>query len=221
MQIKKDLVSHMETNHPDFKFAWAKSVFYNFRRLHDDGLYDCIFFQRDGKTGALVVEVATTYDPCWSGAGTSPIGRNTGLANLKYRKPNAIEVELNWYVYSNSKSELNVVLAKISGDLRLHAMDFFARSAQQLRSDELLQYGLVLVRSWKPLDENDRLKLATDWKAGRLLKSPLYPWFQKLETDLREFATDAGLSTDNVRSYANRLLYNYTRPGWAWANCRF
>ena len=208
----------MEANHPDFKFAWAKSIFYNFRRLHDDGLYDCIFFQRDGKTGALAVEVATTYNPLWEGAGTFPIGRNAGLANLKFGKPNAIEAELNWYCYRNSKSELNIVLAEISGDLRIHAMDFFARSAQELRSDELLQYGLALVRRWKPLDESNRLQLESDWKAGRAGKNPL---FDKLKADLREFAADAGLSTENVGSYTNRLLYNFTRPGWAWENCRF
>lgn len=218
MQIKKDLLSHMEVNHPDFKFAWVKSVFYNFRRLHNDGLYDCIFFQRDGKTGALAVEVATTYDPCWDGEGASPIGRNTGLANLKFAKPNAIEAELNWYVYRNSKTDLNIALAEISGDLRIHAMDFFAKSAQKLRSDELLQHGLALVRSWKPLDENIRLPLEADWKAGYPLRNPL---FQKLEADLREFAINAGISADDVREYTSRLLYNFTRPGWAWENCRF
>ena len=208
----------METNHPGFKFAWAKSVFYNFRRIYDDGLQDCIFFQRDGKTGALAVEIATTYDPLWEGAGTSPIGRNTGLANLKYRKPNAIEVELNWYLYRNSKSELNLVLAEISGDLRTHAMDFFAKSAKILHSDELLQYGLSLVSQWEPLEEACRSQLLADWKAApRHRENPLY---QNIEAALRQFATDGGHPTDDIGSYVNRLLYNFTRPGWSWKNSR-
>ncbi|MGO9584750.1 MAG: hypothetical protein ACLP2Y_00870 [Limisphaerales bacterium] len=218
MQIKKDLLLHMQSNHPDFKFAWAKSIFYNFRRVHDDGLYDCIFFQRDGKAGGLAVEIASTYDPLWEGAGTSPIGRNTGLEYLKFGRTHAIEVELIWYFYRNSKSQLNIVLAEISGDLRTHAMDFFARSAQKLRSDELLQYGLALVRRWKPLDESVRLQLETDWRAGHPKINPL---FEKLEADLREFATDADLPTENVRTYTSRLLYNFTRPEWAWENYRF
>lgn len=205
----------MQANHPDFEFAWAKSIFYNFRRIHDDGLYDCVLFQRDGKTGALAVEVATTYDPFWDGAGTSPVGRNTGLAYLKFGRTNSIEAELNWYIYGNSKSELKMVLAEISGDLRLHAMDFFVRSAQQSRSDQLLQYGLALVRGWKPLEESVRLPLAADWNAGYPLRNPL---FQKLEADLREFAMHAGLSTEDVGSYTSQLLYNFTRPDWTWEN---
>ena len=147
-----------------------------------------------------------------------PIGRNTGLEYLKFGRTHAIEVELIWYFYRNSKSQLNIVLAEISGDLRTHAMDFFARSAQKLRSDELLQYGLALVRRWKPLDESVRLQLETDWRAGHPKINPL---FEKLEADLREFATDADLPTENVRTYTSRLLYNFTRPEWAWENYRF
>ena len=217
MQIRKDLLLHMEKNHSDFRFVWAKSIFYNFRRNHDDGLYDFVFFQRDGKIGGLAVEVATTYDPLWKGAEARPIGRNAGLANLKFGKPNAIEAELNWYIYRNLKSELSLALAEISGDLRLHAMDFFAKSAQILRSDELLQYGLASVRRWKPLDESDCLQLQTDWRAGCPAKNPL---FEKLEVSLCEFAADAGFSTGNVRSYTSGLLYNFTRLGWAWENCK-
>jgi hypothetical protein len=215
MQIKKDLLRHIEANHPDFRFAWTKSIFYNFRRVHEDGLYDCIFFQRDGQAGALAVEVATTYDPCWNGVGAY-VGRNTGLANLKYGRP-AIEAELNWYTYGTSKSDLHLVLSEISGDLRNHAMDFFAKAAEALRSDKLLQYGLGVVRRWRPLDECDRLPLEADWRAGHPLTNAL---FQKLEEDLRQFATDAGLSTEDVRSYASVLLYNFTKQGWAWGNCK-
>lgn len=216
MQIKKDVVSHMESNHPGFRFAWAKSVFYNFRRVHEDGLYDCIFFQRDGKAGALAVEVATTYDPCWNGAGGSPIGRNTGLSNLKFGR-RAIEVELDWYTYGNSMSELHLVLNEISGDVRNHAMDFFTKSAETLRSDKLLQYGLAVVRRWKPLDECDRLPLEADYKGGYPLKNRL---FEKLEGDLRQFAADSGLSTEEVGSYTSQLLYNFRQQGWAWENWR-
>ncbi len=208
----------MAANHPDFKFAWAKSIFYNFRRVHEDGLSDCIFFQRDGKTGALAVEVATTYNPLWGGAGTSPIGVNTGLAYLKFGKTNWIEAELNWYIYRNSKSELNLVLAEISGDLRLHATDFFAKSAKHLRSDELLQYGLSLVAEWEPLEESLRSQLFADWNAApRHTKNPLYG---DLESALHQFATDGGHATDDIRSYVGRLLYNFTRPGWSWKNSR-
>ncbi len=209
----------MQSNHPDFKFAWAKSIFYNFHRVHDDGLYDFVFFQRDGKTGALAVEIATTYDPCWAGAGTRPIGRNTGLAYLKFGRSGWIEAERNWYIYGNLKTELQIVLAEISGDLRLHAMDFFLGAARQLRSDELLQYGLSLVGQWESLEEAHRSQLLADWKAApRHRENPLY---QNLEAALRQFATDGGHPTDDIRSYVNRLLYNFTQPGWSWKNSRF
>jgi hypothetical protein len=218
MQIKKDLLAHMEANHPDFKFAWARSIFYNFCRIHEDGLYDFIFFQRDGKTGALAVEVAMTYNPCWDGAGNRPMGRNTGLAYLKFGRTGWIEAERNWYIYRNSKDELNIVLGEISGDIQLHAMNFFDRSARELRSDELLRYGLSLVAPWEPLDEARRSQLLADWHAApRHTENPLY---QNLEAALRQFAIDSNLPTDDVRSYVNRLLYNFTRPGWSWKNSR-
>jgi len=210
----------MEANHPDFKFVWAKSFFYNFQRTHSDGLYDFIFFQRDGKTGALAVEVATTYDPCWAGAGTRPIGRNTGLAYLKFGRSGWIEAERNWYIYKNLKTELQIVLAEISGDLRLHAMDFFSRSAEELRSDQLLQNGLSLVHDWKPLEENFRAKLETDWIGGHLDQNPFWSTFQKVERQLREFATDTGLPTEDIRGYTIVLLRNFRRPGWSWENSR-
>jgi len=218
VQIKKHLLSHMAANHPDFKYAWAKSGFYNFCRPHEDGLYDFILFERDGEAGALAVEVATTYDPCWDGAGNHPMGRNTGLAYLKFGRKGSIEVELNWYIYHNTKEELNIVLAEISGDVRLHAADFFDRSAQELRADDLLRYGLSLVTQREPLDEGCRSKLLADWHAApRHLENPLY---QNLETALRQFAIDGGLPADDVRSYVSRLLYNFTRPGWSWKNSR-
>ena len=216
MQIKKELLSHMEANHPDFKFVWAKSMFYNFCRVHEDRLYDFILFQRDGKTGALAVEVATTYNSCWSGAGDRPMGRNTGLAYLKFGRTGWIEAERNWYIYRNSKEELNIVLAEISGDLQLHAMDYFDRSAQELRSDKLLRYGLSLVAQWEPLEEAYRSQLLADWHAApRHTENPLW---QNLEIALHQFATDSCLPTDEVRSYVNRLLFNFTRPGWSWKN---
>jgi hypothetical protein len=204
MQIKKDLLSHMEANHPDFKFAWAKSIFYNFRRIHEDGLYDFIFFQRDGKSGALAVEVATTYDPLWKGCGVGVMGKNTGLAYLKFGRSGWIEVERNWYTYNNSKTELKIVLAEISGDLRLHAMNYFERSAQALRSDELLHFGFTLLERMRLLDENERLQLVTEWKSGRLFENHLY---QKYEAELHEFAARAGIPSEHVRKYAVDMLF--------------
>ena len=210
----------MEQNHPDFKFAWAKSIFYNFCRIHEDGLYDFILFQRDGKTGALAVEVATTYNPCWAGAGDRPMGRNTGLAYLKFGRTGWIEAERNWYIYKNLKPEFQLVLAEISGDLQLHAMDYFSRSAQELRSDLLLQYGLSLVRDWKPIEETFRAKLETDWLGGHLNQNPFWSTFLEIERQLKEFATDGGLSVEDIRGYTIDLLRNFRKPGWSWANSR-
>jgi hypothetical protein len=220
MQIKKDLLSHMEAKHPDFKFAWAKSFFYNFQRIHSDGLYDFIFFQRDGKTGALAVEVATSYDPCWGGARARPIGRNIGLAWLKFNRSGWIEAERNWYIYQNIKTELQVVLAEISGDLQLYAMDFFSHSAQELRSDKLIHYGLSSVRSWKPLEENFRIKLKADWNAGHLKENSFYSTFLDVEACLQNFAINTGLSIKGVRGYTMGLLYNFIQPGWSWENSK-
>ena len=216
MQIKKDLIAHVEANHPDFKFAWAKSIFYNFHRKHRDGLFDFILFQRDGKTGALAVEIATSYDPCWDGAGNRPIGRNTGLAYLKFGRTGWIEAERNWYIYNNAKDQFNIILAEISGDLRLYAMNYFECSAKELRYDELLQYGLSLVAQWNPLEDTQCSQLLADWRAApRHTENQLY---RNLEATLRQFATDGGYPTDDIRSYVNRLLYNFTRPGWSWNN---
>ena len=198
----------MQRNHSDFKFAWAKSIFCNFRRLHEDGLYDCIFFQRDGQTGALAVEIASTYDPLWNGAQTFQLGRNTGLANLKFGKPNAIEAELNWYIYGNSKNQLNIILAEISGDLRIHAMNFFDESARDLRSDKLLQHGLELTRQLLPLNEKDQLQLVADLKAAqymaRNLQNHLY---ECLKAGLGEFAKNNGLSAEYIEWYAFGFLF--------------
>jgi hypothetical protein len=220
MQIKKDLVSHIEANHPDFKFAWTKSFFYNFQRTHSDGLYDFIFFQRDGKTGALAVEIATSYDPCWDGTTARPIGRNTGLAYLKFNRSGWIEAERNWHIYRNIKTELQIVLAEISGDLQLYAMDFFCRSAQELRSDQLLHYGLSLVHNWKPLEENFRQKLKTDWNAGHLKENPFHKTFLEVKASLHQFAASTGLPTDDIQGYTIHLLYNFIKPDWSWENSR-
>jgi hypothetical protein len=207
MQIKKDLLLHIESNHPNFKFAWAKSIFYNFRRTHEDGLYDCILFQRDGQAGGLAVEIATTYDPLWSGAGTGRLGRSTGLANLKFGKPNAIEVELNWYFYQNSKSQLHRVLTEISGDLQIHAMHFFAKSARDLRSDRLLKHGLESVRRRLPLSENDQLQLVTDLKAAQFMAHNVQNHlYEELRADLSEFAESNGISAQYIDWYAFGFL---------------
>jgi len=209
----------METNHPDFKFAW-QSLFSITFAVFTAMACRTVFSFKEMKDRCFGCGNCYNLRPALGRSGNFPIGRNTGLANLKYRKPNAIEVELNWYLYRNSKSELSLVLAEISGDLRTHAMDFFARSAQILRSDELLQYGLALVRDWKPLDENFRSSLEADWKAGRLRENAFYSSFQKVEADLREFATGAGLPTEDIRRYTIRLLHNFTKKGWSWENSR-
>ncbi len=194
----------MEANHPHFKFAWAKSIFYNFQRSHSDGLYDFIFFQRDGKSGALAVEVATTYDPLWKGCGVGVMGRNTGLTHLKFGRTGWIEVERIWYFHRNLEPELQITLAEISGDLRLYAMDYFKKSAQILRSDQLLRFGFTLLARMRLVDESERLQLSTDWKSGRLFENHLY---QKYETELHEFAAKAGIPSERVRKYAVDMLF--------------
>ena len=208
----------MAANHPNFQFAWAKSVFYNFRRVHEDGLCDCIFLSKRWKGwrfgGRGCHDLQSTLE--W--------GRNVPYRSqyrssvLKFGRTNWIEAELNWYIYRNSKSELNLVFAEISGDLRLHAMDFFAKSAKSLRSDELLQYGLSLVAEWEP---PRRVASFTSLRNGTrrraIQQNPLY---RDLESALHQFATDGGHATDKIRSYVNRLLYNFTRPGWSWKNSR-
>jgi hypothetical protein len=87
-----------------------------------------------------------------------------------------------------------------------------------VRSDELVQYGLGLVRSWKPLAESDRLQLEADFNSGRPLRNPIR---QQLEADLWQFATDANISTEEVRGLTSQLLYNFIKPGWAWENYKF
>ena len=219
MQIKKDLLSHMEANHPDFKFAWAKSILYNFYRGHADGLYDFILFVKDRSRSVLSLEIATTYDPFWKGQLTCPIAKAKGLAFIKHGK-NSLKAEQTWYAYGNSKEELSIALAEVSGDLRLYAMDFYSRSAEELRSNQLLQYGLSLVRDWKPLEEDFRAKLEVDWLGGRLKENPFYSTFMEVETCLQTFAINASLPTTNIRGYTIDLLYNFKRPGWSWKNSR-
>ncbi|MGB8369953.1 MAG: hypothetical protein ACLPYZ_06030 [Limisphaerales bacterium] len=220
MQIKKDLVSHMETNHPDFKFAWtSESICYNFCRLHADGLYDFILFVKDRSRCVLSLEIATTYDPFWKGELTWRTAKAKGLAFVKHGK-NSLRAEQTWYAYGNSKEELSIALAEISHDLRLHAMNFFDRSAQELHSDQLLQYGFSLVRDWKPLEENFRAKLEADWLGGRLKENPFYSTFMEVETCLQNFAINTGLPTEDIRGYTIDLLKNFRRPGWSWENSR-
>ena len=209
----------MEANHPDFKFAWAKSILYNFCRVHADGVYDFILFLKDRSRSVLSLEIATTYDPFWKGELTWRTAKAKGLAFIKHGK-NSLRAEQAWYAFGNSKEELRITLAEISGDLRLHAMDFFARSAQELQSDQLLQYGLALVRDWEPLEENFRAKLEADWSRGQLKENAFYSTFMEVEACLQNFAINAGLSTEDVRGYTIGLLSNFSRPGWSWKNSR-
>jgi len=218
MQIKKDLLSHMEANHPDFKFAWAsESVLYNFCRVHDDGLYDSVLFVKDKSRNVLSLEIAATYDPFWKGQLTRPIAKARGLAFIKHGR-NSLRAEQTWYVYGNSKDQLRVALTEISDDLRLYAMDYFFRSAEELRSNQLLQYGLSLVRNWKPFEETFRAKLEADWLGGRLKENPFWSTFQEVERLLLEFAINTGLPTEDIRGYTIDLLCNFRRSDWSWAN---
>jgi hypothetical protein len=210
----------MEAYHPDFKFAWAKdSVLYNFCRLQPDGLHDFILFVKDRSRSVLSLEIATSYDPFWKGELTWRTVKARGLAFIKHGK-NSLRAEQTWYAYGNSKEELSIALAQISGDLQLYAMDFFNRSAQQLRSDELLQYGFSLVRNWTPLEENYRAKLEVDWLGGHLKENPFYSIFLEVETTLQKFAIDAGLPIEDIRGYSIDLLRNFRRPGWSWENSK-
>jgi hypothetical protein len=220
MQIKKDILSHMEANHPDFKFAWAsKSVFYNFCRVHDDGLYDFVLFVKDRWRSGLSLEIATTYDPFWKGELTWRTAKAKGLAFVKHGK-NSLRVEQTLYACGNSKEELSIALAEISGDLRIYAMNFFEHSAHELRSDQMLQYGFSLVRNWKPFEETFRAKLEADWLGGHLNQNPFWSTFQEVERLLLEFAINAGLPTEDIRGYTINLLCNFRRPGWSWENSR-
>jgi len=109
-------------------------------------------------------------------------------------------------------------LAEISGDLRLHAMNFSDRSAQELRSNKLIRYGLSLVAQREALDEAQRSQLLADWHAApRHTENPLY---QNLEEALRQFAVNNGHSTDDVRRYVGELLFNFTRQGFSWKDYR-
>ena len=210
----------MAANHPDFKFVWAsQSVLYNFCRVQEDGLYDFVLFVKDKSRSVLSLEIATTYDPFWKGQLTCPIAKARGLAFVKHRK-NSLRAEETWYFYGNSKQQLDIALAEISSDLQLYAMNYFSRSADELHSDQLLQYGLSLVRDWKPLEENFRATVETDWTAGRLDQNPYWVGFQEVERQLLEFASDHGLPTEKVRGYTLDLLCNFRRSGWSWANSR-
>jgi len=207
----------MEANHPDFKLAWAKSIFYNFCRVHEDGLYDFILFQKVGQTGILTIDIATTYNPFWKGEVTWRLAKAKGLAFVKYGT-NSLKAEPIWYVHRNLKEELSIALAEISGDLRLHAMNFSDRSAQELRSNKLIRYGLSLVAQREALDEAQRSQLLADWHAApRHTENPLY---QNLEEALRQFAVNNGHSTDDVRRYVGELLFNFTRQGFSWKDYR-
>jgi hypothetical protein len=124
------------------------------------------------------------------------------------------------YVYGNSKDQLRVALTEISDDLRLYAMDYFFRSAEELRSNQLLQYGLSLVRNWKPFEETFRAKLEADWLGGRLKENPFWSTFQEVERLLLEFAINTGLPTEDIRGYTIDLLCNFRRSDWSWANSR-
>jgi hypothetical protein len=98
-------------------------------------------------------------------------------------------------------------LAEISGDLRIHAMDFFEQSAKDLRSNKLLQHGLELVRCKLPLTQESHSKLLADLKAAqymaRNLKNDI---FEKFKTELNEFAKSNQLPSENFEGYAWGLL---------------
>ena len=210
----------MEANHSDFKFVWAnQSALYNFCRTHDDGLYDFILFVKDKSRNVLSLEIATTYDPFWKGQLTCPIAIARGLAFIKHGT-NSLKAEQTWYAYKNSKEELSAILTEVSGDLQLYAMNYFSHSAEELRSNKLLQYGLSLVRDWKPLEENFRAAAEMDWEAGRLDQNPYWVGFQEVERQLLEFALAHGIPTEKIRAYTIDLLCNFKRPNWSWANSR-
>jgi hypothetical protein len=115
MRIKPSIIEMMNRDFPEFRFVGDPRFFYVFRRKSQRGLYDYIKYQRDGKTGALAVEIATTYDPNWDLYPTGPLGLDYPLVVYKNRrriKTGAISyrAEEPWYIYGNDKSKSQTVL---------------------------------------------------------------------------------------------------------------
>lgn len=74
MRIKPFVVRMMERSLPEFRFLGSPRFFYVFRRTSPRGLFGYVKYQRDGETGALAVDVATTYDPNWGLHPTGSLG---------------------------------------------------------------------------------------------------------------------------------------------------
>jgi hypothetical protein len=89
MRIKHLVVDMMNRSFPEFRFFGSPRFFYVFRRESPRGLFDYVKYQRDGKTGALAVDVVTTYDAIWDLYPTGPIGLEYPL--VIYKKKGHIE----------------------------------------------------------------------------------------------------------------------------------
>ena len=167
MRIKPLIIEMMNRDFPEFRFVGSPSFFYVFRCKSQHDLFDYIKYQRDGKTGALAVDVATTYDPNWNLYPTGSTGLDYPLViykNRGYIETGAISypAEEPWYIYKNDKSEFQKVLAAISKDLTNFGLKFFREAARILESDKLLQYGLNLIRERGFLSDNELAALQKD-----------------------------------------------------------
>ncbi len=175
MIIKPLILEMMARDLPEFRLVDSPKIFYVFRRKSQRDLFDYIKYQRDGKTGALALDIATTYDPNWNLYPAGPLGVDCPLISYKKRKRikecSVYPALEPWYNYHNDKNEFQTVLLAISKDLTDFGLKFFREAANILESDKQLQHGLKLIRERGFLSNNDLAAFQKD-----ILDSNYRPW---------------------------------------------
>ncbi len=216
MRIKPLIIEMMDRDFPEFRFVGSPSFFYVFRRKSQYDLFDYIKYQRDGKTGALAVDVATTYDPNWNLYPTGPIGLDYPLVVYKNRRrivtgAKSYLAEEPWYIYENDKSEFQTVLVDISKDLTNFGLKFFREAARTLESDQLLQHGLKQIRESGALSENELAALQKNIEAANYRSVDISnEHLNYLKQNLLSYANQINASREkrhSISALAIRLLF--------------
>ena len=135
--IKKPLANYMSEHFPDFPLEGSRGAFYAFRRDNADGLYDHIIMQReffDGTLSLVLTELASCYNRSWKGIPWFTVGIDTDIAVLMTGK-NHYPANTGWHRIKNSAEELPKLFEEIGNDIVTYALDFFARSHNQINSD--------------------------------------------------------------------------------------
>jgi hypothetical protein len=163
--VKPHIMDMMASRFPEYRYVFTKEPRYFFQSQPIDGIYEFVVFQRDGRAGALYIDLVATYALEWDGFAPYPLGGWTSLAKLvKAGGKGYVDALEEWYSYENSKNQLISVLDQIASHLISHGKHYFLHIRKVLQSDRILQAGLQVLREVEPFSPRSLIELDADLK---------------------------------------------------------